>query len=144
MKLMGFLLSIIFCFASCGGNSKSENNASNSNESSAIERLSKEAEILNLTCPQQQDGGVVMENVTFKDNIFQYNYLIPGDTFNTSDNDPATKEMIKDDFRKNVTTKPFIKALIEGNAKLIFMYRTNNGKKMKVVFEPEELSTIFQ
>lgn len=141
--LAGLFLAIIICLCSCGGNSKSESNVSTGSETT-IQKLKSNAESMNLTCPQQQANGIVLESVVFEDNIFQYNYLVQGETFYMSADDPKAKEQIKNAYRADATSKPFVNALIETNSKMIFHYRTNGGKTMDIVLTPNELSSIFE
>ena len=59
-----------------------------------------------------------------------------------SADDPKAKEQIKNAYRADATSKPFVNALIETNSKMIFHYRTNGGKTMDIVLTPNELSSI--
>lgn len=141
MKLSIYILVLTLCLASCGG--KSESNVPLGSETT-IQKLKSNAESMNLTCPQQQANGIVLESVVFEDNIFQYNYLVQGETFYMSADDPKAKEQIKNAYRADATSKPFVNALIETNSKMIFHYRTNGGKTMDIVLTPNELSSIFE
>ncbi len=121
---------------------ESESNVS-LDRSSAILALKETAQNLQDTCPAKYPNAVMVENVTYEDNIFTYYYLVPEITVN-SENENETKEAIKSTFRNNDKSKRFIEALIKSDSKLIYHYRTDGGNTYDIVFNPYELTTIFQ
>lgn len=150
MTLAGILLVFALCLASCSGNSKGNTSQDVSNEipsmtnSELVEHLRKEAQNINGMCPMEQGNGVVMESVTYESGVWQYNYLVQGETFYVEDNDPNSKEAIKASYRGKPIEQKFIRALIQSNSKMVFHYHTQGGKTLDITLTTPELEDILE
>lgn len=150
MTLAGILLAFALCLASCSGNSKGNTSQEVSNEipsmtnSELVEHLRKEAQNINGMCPMEYENGVIMEGVTYESGVWQYNYLVQGETFYVEDNDPNSKEAIKASYRGKPIEQKFIRALIQSNSKMVYHYHTQGGKTHDITLTTPELEDILE
>ena len=112
--------------------------------SEADAELKKTANDLNMQCPVDQMNGLVLESVTYSDNVFQYAYSCPDATFKMKDNDPKGKETIKNLFVASPESKEFIDYLIKSSSKLKYYYYTEKGRTSYIIFTQNELKTFFE
>lgn len=141
---------VVLCLASCGGDSKGNTAQEANNEipsltnTELVEHLRKEAQNVNGMCPMEQGNGVVMESVTYESGVWQYNYLVQGETFYVEDNDLNSKEAIKASYRGKPIEQKFIRALIQSNSKMVFHYHTQGGKTLDITLTTPELEDILE
>lgn len=146
----GLFLVLTLCLASCSGNSKGNTSQEVSNEipsmtnSELVEHLRKEAQNINGMCPMEYENGVIMEGVTYESGVWQYNYLVQGETFYIEDNDLNSKEAIKASFRGKPLEQKFIRALVQSNAKMVYHYHTQGGKTLDITLTTPELEDILE
>ena len=143
ITLVGLVLTLALCISSCGGNNKKEHRTMTESTSMMEVALENNAQSLSMNCPQRYENGNTLESVTYKNYVFQYNYIVEGETFFSEGSEDRIKEAIKATFRGNNDNKPFVEALIKTNSLLVYHYRNTDGKTLDLKFDTNDLLTIF-
>ena len=147
MRKFIVLFIISACLLSCNRQKRETAAIAAKPESSMVEELNAAAAQVNSVCPVEAGEHNTLTGVTFKDNVWTYNYTIAEDsivTFQNSVVNETIKERMKTSTRDKILTNPSMKTMVEAlikvKADLVYQFKGDKtGTVIKVIYTNPEL-----